>query len=114
MQHCLVMGIMHDWQEKGEESFEELQELFEEMFQGDVEAFGSSFQNISSCSTSSSSYASYRDSSNLNKRNSSEITSGKTNAEGSSSFDAHFKSFCFGVSNYVSFIDVVETFFLTA
>ncbi|XP_044495550.1 dnaJ homolog subfamily B member 6-like isoform X2 [Mangifera indica] len=82
--------------ENGEESFEELQEFFEEMFQGDVEALGSSFQNNSSCSTSSSSYASYRDSSNLNKRNSSEITSGKTNAEGSSSFDAHFQSFCFG------------------
>ncbi|XP_044487666.1 chaperone protein DnaJ-like [Mangifera indica] len=82
--------------EKGEESFEELQELFEEMFQGDVEAFRSSRQDSSSCSTSSSMYVSYNDGSNSNKRSSSEMTSGKTNAEGSCSFNAHFQSFCFG------------------
>ncbi|KAJ0006988.1 hypothetical protein Pint_29290 [Pistacia integerrima] len=90
--------------ENGKESFEELQELFEEMFQEDVEAFGSSCQDTSSCSTSSSSYVSYSDGSSTNKRNSSEMTSGKTNAEGSSSFNAHFQSFCFGVEHQQNFM----------
>ncbi|KDO45728.1 hypothetical protein CISIN_1g031962mg [Citrus sinensis] len=83
--------------ENGEETFEELQNLFEEMFQGDNDAFGSSSQCTSSCSSSSSSYVSYTEISNPNKRNSCEMSSAKSNAEGSSSFNTHFQSFCVGV-----------------
>ncbi|KAH7565675.1 hypothetical protein ACOSP7_019907 [Xanthoceras sorbifolium] len=87
--------------DNGEESFEKLQELFEEMFQGDTQPMGSSSQGTttsSSCSTTSS-YISYIESSNSNKRNSCEMNSGKANVECSSSFDAHFQSFCFGVEH---------------
>jgi hypothetical protein len=59
-------------QENGEEeSFEDLQDLFEELFKGDIDTFGSSFQT-STCSGSSSSYTSFCESSSSNnKRNSS-------------------------------------------
>ncbi|KAH9713815.1 J domain-containing protein [Citrus sinensis] len=82
--------------ENGEETFEELQNLFEEMFQGDNDAFGSSSQCTSSCSNSSSSYVSYTEISNPNKRNSCEMNSTKSNTEGTSSFNTHFQSFCEG------------------
>lgn len=89
--------------ENGEETFEELQNLFEEMFQGDNDAFGSSSQCTSSCSNSSSSYVSYTEISNPNKRNSCEMSSAKSNAEGSSSFNTHFQSFCVGVEHQQDF-----------
>lgn len=77
-----------------------MQNLFEEMFQGDNDAFGSSSQCTSSCSNSSSSYVSYTEISNPNKRNSCEMSSAKSNAEGSSSFNTHFQSFCVGVRKF--------------
>ncbi|KDO45723.1 hypothetical protein CISIN_1g031962mg [Citrus sinensis] len=73
------------------------------MFQGDNDAFGSSSQCTSSCSSSSSSYVSYTEISNPNKRNSCEMSSAKSNAEGSSSFNTHFQSFCVGVEHQQDF-----------
>ncbi|XP_059457053.1 uncharacterized protein LOC132186944 isoform X2 [Corylus avellana] len=86
----------------GEESFEDLQELFEELFKGDIDTFGSSIQtttcSTSSSSSSSSSYTAYcESSSSSNKRNSSEMNFGKTNlVEDTSGFDANFQNFCLG------------------
>lgn len=100
-------------QENGEEeSFEDLQELFEELFKGDIDTFGSSFQT-STCSGSSSSYSSYCESSSSNnKRNSSEMNFGKTNLEDASGFDTNFQNFCLGVSRISSFFvgDMVSTY----
>ncbi|XP_041001251.1 dnaJ homolog subfamily B member 6-like [Juglans microcarpa x Juglans regia] len=80
----------------GEETFEELQELFEELFQGDIDTFGSS-SRTTNCSGLSSSYTSFSGSSGSNnKRSSSEMNFGKNNLEGTSGFDANFQSFCFG------------------
>ncbi|XWS20021.1 hypothetical protein CRYUN_Cryun31cG0065800 [Craigia yunnanensis] len=84
--------------ENGEESFKELQELFEEMFQADIDSFGSSGQSTTSCSASSS-FASYGESSGPNKRNSSEMSSRETRLESSSSFEAQFHGFCLGVEH---------------
>ncbi|KAM7253603.1 hypothetical protein ACFE04_021757 [Oxalis oulophora] len=77
-----MAGMMHQAKpnENGEESFEQLQELFEEMFNGDVDLFGTS--TTSSCNQSS-------------KRNSSEMNSGMC------SFNADFQNFCVGVSNFL-------------
>ncbi|CAL8130986.1 unnamed protein product [Prunus armeniaca] len=81
--------------ENGKESFEELQNLFDEMFQGDIGSFGSGPQPATSCSTSS--YVSYCESSGSNnKRNSSEMNYEKATLEDSSGFNTHFQSFCFG------------------
>ncbi|KAG5538012.1 hypothetical protein RHGRI_025189 [Rhododendron griersonianum] len=81
--------------ENGEESFEELQELYEELFQSDIEAFGSTSPIVNHSSCSSSSYASCGESSDAsNKRNSSEMYSGR--AKNDSGFDAHYEGFCFG------------------
>ncbi|GLT68434.1 hypothetical protein SLA2020_406670 [Shorea laevis] len=89
-----------DENEDGEESFEDLQELFEELFTGDIESFGSSLQATTCSSSSSSSYTSYCESSSSNnKRNSSEMHFGKTNLEDSSGFDANFQNFCLGVEH---------------
>lgn len=91
--------IAENLQEDGEESFEDLQELFEELFTGDIDSFGSSLQATTCSSSSSSSYTSYCESSSSNnKRNSSEMHFGKTNLEDSSGFDANFQNFCLGVS----------------
>ncbi|EOY27349.1 PREDICTED: dnaJ homolog subfamily B member 8 isoform X1 [Theobroma cacao] len=84
--------------ENGGESFEELQELFEEMFQADIDSFESTGQSTPSCSASSS-FGSYGESSSSNKRNSSEMSSVETRLESSSSFDAQFHSFCLGVEH---------------
>lgn len=99
--YVLVMWECENCQENGDESFEQLQELFKEMFQGDIESLGSSSQTTSSCSTSSSSYASYCDSSSssTNKRRSFEMSYAKTNVVDPSGFDAHFQNFCLGVSS---------------
>ncbi|KAG6669022.1 hypothetical protein I3843_01G206400 [Carya illinoinensis] len=93
-----VMMTQTKSNEKGEESFEELQELFDELFQGDIGSFGSSSQTTT-CSSSSSSYVSYCETSgSSNKRNSSEMNFGKTNLEDTSAsgFGANFQDFCFG------------------
>ncbi|KAL6134757.1 hypothetical protein ACLB2K_066985 [Fragaria x ananassa] len=85
--------------ENGGESFEQLQELFEEMFQGDIEGFSSCSQPPASCSTSSSSYALYCENSTpSNKRNSSSMNYGNTTLD-SSGFDAHFHNFCVGAES---------------
>ncbi|KAI6671686.1 hypothetical protein NL676_006571 [Syzygium grande] len=85
--------------ENGEETLEELHDLFNEMFQADIEAFASDTHTLTpnACSTSSSSsYFSYRSSSgSSNKRGAPDIS--RVKAEGSSGFDAHFQSFCFGM-----------------
>ncbi|XP_024026692.1 dnaJ homolog subfamily B member 7 isoform X2 [Morus notabilis] len=80
--------------EGGEETFEELQQLFEDMFQGDTETFGS---GSSYCESSASSSSYYSESSSSNsKRSSSEMNNGNTNLNSSSSFAAHFQTFCVG------------------
>ncbi|XP_031388248.1 uncharacterized protein LOC116201238 isoform X4 [Punica granatum] len=91
-----------DETENGEESLEELQELFHEMLQGDnMESFASTSQTcfsnntVYTTSSSTSSYVSYRaGSASSSKRNSMEMSRG--NGESSSGFDCHFKDFCFG------------------
>ncbi|XP_052183494.1 uncharacterized protein LOC127795693 isoform X2 [Diospyros lotus] len=81
----------------GEDSFEELQELFEEMIQSDIESFGSTSQTATPPSCSSSLYASCGESSSAtNKRSCSEMNSGKEKTESSSGFHAGFEGFCFG------------------
>lgn len=102
---CLVTRVWFERyecvQENGEETLEELHDLFNEMFQADIEAFASDTHTLTpnACSTSSSSsYFSYRASSgSSNKRGAPDIS--RVKAEGSSGFDAHFQSFCFGVSS---------------
>ncbi|XP_022715345.1 dnaJ homolog subfamily B member 6-like isoform X2 [Durio zibethinus] len=90
-----VMMSQTKSRENGEESFEELQELFEEMFQAHIDSFGCSGQPTTSCSAASS-FASYGESSSSNKRNSSGISSEETRVESNSSFDAQFHGFCLG------------------
>lgn len=80
--------------ENGEESFEELQQLFSDMFQADIGLDGSNSKNASGCSTSST-FMTYNESSNSNKRNSNQMNYGM--AGDSSSFDANYQNFCFGV-----------------
>lgn len=81
--------------ENGEESFEQLQELFEEMFQTDVrEPFASTSQgHTPSCSSYACSIGNSRTNNNY-KRSSSEMNHG----EESSSFNAHFQNFCAGTA----------------
>ncbi|XP_061375219.1 uncharacterized protein LOC133317381 isoform X2 [Gastrolobium bilobum] len=82
--------------ENGKESFEELQHLFEDMFQADIGLDGSTSLTAAGCSASSK-YMSYSESSNSNKRNSTEMNFGK--AEDSSDFNASYQNFCLGVKN---------------
>ncbi|XP_002269039.1 uncharacterized protein LOC100251506 isoform X1 [Vitis vinifera] len=91
--------------ENGKESFEELQELFEDMFQRDVDAFNSASHHPMNSFPSSTSTSSYCESSNANnKRNSAEMGSGRMMSAGeSSAFDAHFQSFCFGAARQGDF-----------
>ncbi|XP_028774425.1 dnaJ homolog subfamily B member 6 isoform X2 [Neltuma alba] len=79
--------------ENGEESFEELQQLFEDMFQSDIGCSGSDSHTAASCSASST-YVTYSETSTSNKRNSSEMNVGK-NAD-SLDFEATFQDFCLG------------------
>lgn len=79
--------------ENMEESLEELQELFDEMFQEDLDSFGIDSQAAPSCP----SYVSYSESSNSNnKRVSADLNLGKTKVDDSSSFNSHFEKFCLG------------------
>lgn len=75
------------------ESFEELQDLFEEMFQNDAESYGASCQDAAG---SSAYYMSYSETSNSsNKRVSTEMNLGKTMAE-DSNFEFDYDKFCLG------------------
>ncbi|KAJ6942694.1 dnaJ [Populus alba x Populus x berolinensis] len=83
-----------------EESLEELQELFDEMFQEDLHSFGIDSQAAPSCSPS---YVSYSESSNSNnKRVSADMSLGKTKVD-DSSFNSHFEKFCLGVEQQQPF-----------
>lgn len=88
--------------EGGEETFEELQQLFEDMFRGETdETFGSGTSCYESSASSSSYYSesSSSSSSSNNKRSSSEINTnrnGNANVNNSFSFADHFQSFCVG------------------
>ncbi|CAK8560495.1 unnamed protein product [Lathyrus sativus] len=88
--------------ENGEESFEELQQLFSDMFQADIGLDGSNSMKASTSST----FMTYNESSNSNKRNSNQMNygmAGNSNqmnygmAGDSSIFDANYQNFCFGV-----------------
>lgn len=69
----------------GNETFEELQELFDELFQSDIDAFDSSSRSATPPTCSSSSSASGNESySSSNKRNSAEMR------------PDHFEGFCMG------------------
>ncbi|KAI5422304.1 uncharacterized protein LOC127076226 isoform X2 [Lathyrus oleraceus] len=76
--------------ENGEESFEELQQLFSDMFQADIGLDGSNSMNASTSST----FMTYNESSNSNKRNSNQMNYGM--AGDSSSIDTNYQNFCFG------------------
>ncbi|CAK8560496.1 unnamed protein product [Lathyrus sativus] len=87
--------------ENGEESFEELQQLFSDMFQADIGLDGSNSMKASTSST----FMTYNESSNSNKRNSNQMNygmAGNSNqmnygmAGDSSIFDANYQNFCFG------------------
>lgn len=94
------IGVLMNGQENGEESFEELQQLFEDMFQADIGISASDSHTAASCSTSST-YVSYAETTagGSNKRNSSEMNVGK-NMDSSAHFEASFQDFCLGVSIY--------------
>lgn len=78
------------------ESFEELQELFNEMFQTDMEAVCSA-SSQPSCSSSSSSCGENFISGN--KRNSSGMNLSRNKVQNEyTAFHSTFKSFCFGVA----------------
>ncbi|XAR67557.1 hypothetical protein NMG60_11002351, partial [Bertholletia excelsa] len=72
----------------GEESFEELQELFNEMFQSDVEGFSSASQAATPPSGSTSLYASFGESSHSGKA--------KVGDFSGFDFDAPHEGFCLG------------------
>lgn len=74
--------------ENGEESFEELKDMFEEMFQSDIESISSSSQSGSGTSHSSL-FSSCGESLTSNKRGSSEMSNTKVE-------DAQFQEFCIG------------------
>ncbi|WCJ39353.1 Chaperone DnaJ-domain superfamily protein [Euphorbia peplus] len=75
--------------ENGDESFEELQELFEEMFHDDIDSFASGFPASDTCSYSGSSSSS-------SNQNSTGINFGGNKADNSSSFACHTQKFCLG------------------
>ncbi|KAL0341803.1 UNVERIFIED_CONTAM: hypothetical protein Scaly_1842900 [Sesamum calycinum] len=78
--------------ENGNETFEELQELFDEMFQDDFEAFGSSSRSATPPTCSSSSSASCSETYSIsNKRNSSEMSCNNLRAKA-----GPFEGFCIG------------------
>ncbi|XP_024449458.2 uncharacterized protein LOC18094692 isoform X2 [Populus trichocarpa] len=82
--------------ENVEESFEELQGLFEEIFQEDLDSFGIGCQ-ATTC-------VSYSESSNSNdKRVSVDMNLKKTKVDDSSGFNSHVEKFCLGVEHQQSF-----------
>ncbi|XXG53422.1 hypothetical protein AAC387_Pa03g1512 [Persea americana] len=89
----------------GEDSFEELQELFEEMFHRDMNGFGSSSQtsNVRYQAPKSSAPACNMSSSSNNNRNCSGMSSAKANGDGFFSSDFSCldggRSFCLGAED---------------
>ncbi|XP_019431708.1 PREDICTED: dnaJ homolog subfamily B member 6-like isoform X2 [Lupinus angustifolius] len=79
--------------ENGGESFEELQQLFQDMFQDDIGSNGNTSHTASGCSASST-YMTFSETSNSNKRNSSEMNFGKV--DDSFNFNGSYQNFCFG------------------
>ncbi|KAI3759803.1 hypothetical protein L6452_07872 [Arctium lappa] len=77
------------------ESFEELKDLFEDLFESDVESFGWTSHSETSTSYSSSSLSS---SASSNKRGSSTMSNTKT--EDPLCFDARFRGFSLGTGGY--------------
>ncbi|CAM8955972.1 unnamed protein product [Rhodiola kirilowii] len=78
--------------ENGEESFEQLQELFDEMFQDDINLSKTSPFNFNSNSRPSSSFNYHGDISNpAHNRHSVDYSNA-----GSGTFDTQFQNFCFG------------------
>ncbi|KAG5032546.1 hypothetical protein JHK82_016130 [Glycine max] len=96
LDEMLTMMSQTKSNENGEESFEELQKLFEDMFQADIGLDGGP-SLASSDSSTSFAYMTYSEISSSNKRNSSEMNFGK--AENSFVFDASYQNFCFGVGH---------------
>ncbi|PWA80861.1 dnaJ domain-containing protein [Artemisia annua] len=79
--------------ENGEESFEQLKNLFDEMFQSDIESLDSSSQTGSSTSYSSL-FSSCGESSYCNKRGSSEMSNTKVE-------EPELHEFCIGVGTLI-------------
>ncbi|XP_021611061.1 dnaJ homolog subfamily B member 6 isoform X3 [Manihot esculenta] len=83
-------------------TLEDLQDLFEEIFQEDIGSFGGSCQAAASTTTmsssTSSSYASYSESSSFNYTSTSSVMNfGEFNdVEDSLGFGSHFQKFCLG------------------
>ncbi|XP_059641104.1 uncharacterized protein LOC132283196 [Cornus florida] len=102
MNELVAMMSQNQANENGEESFEELQELFEEMFQGDIGA--KAFSSTAQAETYS--YTSYQScgesSSTTSKRNSSQMNFGKAKVEESSTFNGQFQGFCLGAERQES------------
>uniref|UniRef100_A0A6N2MX34 J domain-containing protein n=1 Tax=Salix viminalis TaxID=40686 RepID=A0A6N2MX34_SALVM len=92
--------------ENMEESFEELRELFDEMFQEDLNSFGMDSQAAPSCSPSH--VSSSASSNSNNERVSVDMNLGKTEVDDSSSFNSHFEKFCLGVEQRQPFKKVKE------
>ncbi|XP_023734594.1 uncharacterized protein LOC111882450 isoform X2 [Lactuca sativa] len=83
-----VMMSQNKPAENGEEAFQELKDLFEEMFESDIESLSSSSQTGSATSHSSL-FSSCGESLSSNKRGSSEMSDTKVE-------DAQFEGFCIG------------------
>lgn len=92
-------------QKNGQETFEELKDLFDEMFPGDLETYGASSHARGCCSTSSlyASQCSSSSSSSNNKRSSTEMNYWKINGMESSDCDALFQNYPVGVSTLALF-----------
>ncbi|XP_043812166.1 dnaJ homolog subfamily B member 7 isoform X2 [Manihot esculenta] len=90
-------------------TLEDLQDLFEEIFQEDIGSFGGSCQAAASTTTmsssTSSSYASYSESSSFNYTSTSSVMNfGEFNdVEDSLGFGSHFQKFCLGVEHQQNF-----------
>ncbi|KAJ6348029.1 hypothetical protein OIU76_004511 [Salix suchowensis] len=95
-----VLLLMRDG--KHGESFEELRELFDEMFQEDLNSFGIDSQAAPSHVSSNGS------SNSNNERVSVDMNLGKTKVDDSSSFTSHFEKFCLGVEQRQPFKKVKE------
>lgn len=88
--------------ENAEESFEQLQELFHEMFNTDVGAFGASCQSSASRTTSTFN-ASCSFGFDLKDQQSSETSSGKMSMDDPFGFEAHAHNFSLGVEHQQDF-----------
>ncbi|KAJ6704163.1 putative EXPRESSED-RELATED [Salix viminalis] len=87
-------------------ALEELRELFDEMFQEDLNSFGMDSQAAPSCSPSH--VSSSASSNSNNERVSVDMNLGKTEVDDSSSFNSYFEKFCLGVEQRQPFKKVKE------